>query len=351
MMKKILNIGDRRVGDGEPVFIIAEAGVNHNGDMNLAKKLIDAAIDAGADAVKFQSYKTEKIITPSAPAAEYHIRASDRDESWFQLLKRLELAEDDHQNILSYCQKGGIIFLSTPYDEESADFLNSINMPAFKIASTDMNNIPLLQHVARYQKPILLSTGMSTMEEIGESVEAVRGEGNLQIILLQCTANYPPSPEDANLNVIATLRLEFELLVGYSDHLACSQAAIAAVAKGICLYEAHFTLDRNMPGPDQKSSLEPQELKQIIKDIRLTQKLLGSSTKKITPSEQETRTKLRKSIVAVQDIKLGDRFTQDNIGIKRPGVGLTPSQYFKLLGKKVKRNIAKDELIQLTDCD
>jgi len=344
-----IKIKDRWIGEKEPVFVVAEAGVNHNGNMNLAKKLIDYAVEAGADAVKFQSFKTESVITKNAPSAQYHIRATGGRETWFELLKRLELKEEEHFELLNYCNEKGIIFFSTPYDEESADFLNKIGIPVFKVASTDLNNIPLLKRITSYAKPIFLSTGMSNLVEVRESVEVILRGGNEQIVLLQCTANYPPRVEDANLNVIEAFKKEFNLLVGYSDHLTSSQAAIAAIAKGACVYEVHYTLDRNLPGPDQRSSMEPRELKQVIMDIRLTEKVLGSFIKEVTPSEEETRDKLRKSIVANKDIKAGDKLTEQNIGIKRPGSGLPPKFYYSILGKISKRNIAKDELIRFED--
>lgn len=344
-------MGNAWVGDHAPVYIIAEAGVNHNGDMGLAKELIDAARDAGADAVKFQSFKTEKIITRSAPSAEYHKKAAGGAESWFDLLKRLELSGGQQRELALYCRDRRIDFLSTPYDEESADLLNSLGVDAFKIASTDANNIPLLVHVAAFGKPLLLSTGMADMTEIKESVSAIREAGNEQIVLLQCTSNYPPAPEDINLNVIATLRREFGLPVGYSDHLALPPVAIAAVAKGACLYEVHFTTDRDLPGPDQRSSIEPDELRRVVDDIRFTEKIAGSPDKEVTPSEMETRQKLRKSVVSVARVGAGEAFTRDNIGVKRPGTGLPPKTLFSLIGRKAKRDIPRDELIRMEDVE
>lgn len=348
-MKNPIKISNKWIGENRPVFVIAEAGVNHNGNLSLAKKMIDVAIEIGADAVKFQSFKTEQIITPDAPSAEYHIRATGGKETWFDLLKRLELSENEQCELFAYCHSKGVIFLSTPYDEASADFLDKLGMKAFKIASTDMNNLPFLQCVAKYDKPIILSTGMSTLKEVSESVKAITSAGNRQIILLHCTSDYPPAPEDANLNVIETLKKKFKTIVGYSDHFASPQIAVAAVAKGVRVYEAHFTLDRKMPGPDQKSSLEPNEFKRIIADIRFIEKTLGSYDKVVTASEKETRLKLRKSLAAIADIKPGDRFTHANIGVKRPGIGLPPSMFKKILGKVAKRDIKKDVLIQKKD--
>jgi N-acetylneuraminate synthase/N,N'-diacetyllegionaminate synthase len=346
-----VRLGETWVGEGCPVYVIAEAGVNHNGDMRLARELVDAARAAGADAVKFQSFKTEKIITAAAPSAEYHKKATGGKESWYDLLKRLELSETQQRELAGYCRERRIDFLSTPYDEESAVLLDSLGVGAFKIASTDANNIPLLTRVAAFGKPILLSTGMADMPEIRESVEAVRKAGNDQVILLQCTSNYPPEPRDLNLNVIATLRAEFGVPVGYSDHFAARAVPVAAVAKGACVYEAHFTMDRALPGPDQRSSLEPDELKTVVGDIRLTELILGSPNKEVTPSEAETRQKLRKSITAIARIRKGEEFSRDNIGVKRPGTGLPPKALGSLIGKRARRDISRDEMIRMEDVE
>jgi N-acetylneuraminate synthase len=348
-MAQRFKVGNRWVGEGSPVFIIAEAGVNHNGDIALAEKMVDEALSSGADAVKFQSYKTEEIITAAAPSAKYHLRATGGKESWFDLLKRLELTKEAQRSLLKYCSRKGIMFLSTPYDETSADFLHKLGVGAFKIASTDSNNIPLLRHVARFGKPIFLSTGMSTADEVAESVSAIKKAGNAKIVLLQCTANYPPRPEDINLNVLDMFRDRFRLLTGYSDHLATRHTAIASVAKGACVYEVHFTLDRNMEGPDHKSSAEPHELRKIVLDIRFTEKVLGKKEKSVTSSEEETRGKLKKGITALEDIAAGELFTRRNIGVKRPGTGLAPKYFDNLLGKAAKRRIYADRPVMRSD--
>ena len=337
------------MGCGRPVFVIAEIGVNHNGSIKLAKKMIDQAAKAGADAVKFQSFKTDSIITRDAPSARYHLRATGGKESWFELLKRLELKEESHLELLRYCKNKGVVFLSTAYDQESADFLDKIGVCAIKISSTDLNNIPLLKCVAAYGKPVILSTGMSTMNEVRESVGAILSKGNKKLILMQCTANYPPDVKDASLNVIEAFRDKFNMLVGYSDHLVSAQAAVAAVAKGACVYEAHFTLDNNLPGPDHKSSATPAVLSRIVRDIRITERLLGSFEKRVTASEKETRKKLRRSIVANRNIKAGVIIAKNDIAVKRPGTGLPPKYYFLLMGKIAKRDIKKDSLINLRD--
>lgn len=344
-----IKIGTRIIGEGRPVFVVAEAGINHNGDMRLAKRMIDAAKAAGADAVKFQSYKTERIITKSAPSAEYHKRTAARDESWYSLLKRIELGDAETQMLCEYCRRRGIEFLSTPYDEKSASLLHALGLGAFKISSTDMDNLPLLEHIARFGKPIILSTGMSTLDEVRQSVEFIVRKGGDKIVLMQCTSNYPPKPEDINLNVLDTLKSEFGLPVGYSDHLASPKAAIAAVAKGACVYEVHFTIDRNLSGPDQKSSLEPDELKSIVSDIRFTEKLLGTSRKEVTGSETETRTRLRKKVVASRPLRLGERITKDMLAIKRAASGIPAKDYYDILGKTIKRGVRQDEPVTLKD--
>lgn len=347
--RSTIKIGNKWVGEKQPVLIIAEAGVNHNGNLRLAKKMIESAAELGADAVKFQSYKTENIITRMAPSAKYHIRATGGRQSWFELLKKLELSNKDQLELFNYCKKRKILFLSTPYDVESAEFLNNLGVSAFKISSCDLNNTLLLRFVAKFRKPIILSTGMSDMKEIEEALDLIKKTGNNRVVLLQCTSNYPPRLEDININAIDCLRKNFNVSVGYSDHSGVFAAAIAAVAKGACIYEVHYTLNKRMQGPDQKASVEPCGLKKIISNIRLTEKILGSYDKKITPSERETRVKMRKSIVSVIDISAGDIFTEKNLGIKRPGTGIAPNYFSRIIGTAARRNIPKDSLIRFTD--
>lgn len=343
---RAIRIGNRLVGEGEPVFIIAEAGVNHNGDLDLGKKLIDVAKEAGADAVKFQTFKAENLNTKTAPKATYHIETTGSEQSWFDLLKTQELDRQAHEVLIRYCQNVGIMFLSTPYDEESADLLEELDVPALKVSSTDANNIPFLQHLARKRRPIILSTAMCTLEEVRKSVGAIQNENCRDLILLHCTANYPAKLEDTNLKAMLTLKKEFNVLVGYSDHTSDYINPIAAVALGAVVYEKHFTLNENLPGPDHRSSLNPEQLKQLVRDIRCTEKALGSFVKDPTESERENRQKLRKSIVAEVDIPAGIVITRGMIAVKRPGTGLAPTAINSVIGKRTRVFLEKDAIIQ-----
>ncbi len=346
---KSVRIEQFTIGQGHPVFIIAEAGVNHNGDIEMAKRLIDAAKDAGADAVKFQTFKAENLNTRTAPKSTYHVETTGSKGSWFDLLKTQELDEAAHKTLIAHCRKKKILFLSTPYDEESADLLDALDVPAFKIASTDANNIPLLKHLAKKKKPILLSTAMCTLSEVKESVEAIAKAGCRDLVLFHCTANYPTKLEDGNLRAMATLMKSFPVPVGYSDHVPETYIPAAAVALGASAYEKHFTLDKNLPGPDHRASLEPQELKEMVNVIRGTENFLGNPEKKPLDCEKENRIKLRKSVVARQDLKKGERLTLKNLCVKRPAKGLAPKFYEGMLGKKVKRDMSADEFVLLKD--
>ena len=348
-----IKLADIPIGEKHPVYIIAEAGVNHNGDLHLAKKLIEAAKDAGANAVKFQSFKAENLNTQKAPKSTYHIETTgdDNEQTWFELLKTQEISEEMHIQLIDHCKKHDIIFSSTPYDIKSADLLDKLNIPFFKIASTDANNIPMLKHIASKGKPILLSTAMCTLDEVTYSYNAIRETGNDQIVLLHCTANYPSRLEDSNLRAMKTLRKEFNCPVGYSDHSQKSINPIAAIAMGAVVYEKHFTIDKNLPGPDHRASLEPHELKQMVRDIRQTEAALGSSKKNPLESEMENIIKLRKSIVASIDLLPGQLITEDMISIKRPATGLPPSFFYKLIGKKVKKHISEDTPIKKEDIE
>lgn len=331
-------------------FIIAEAGVNHNGDMELGKKLIEAAKESGADAVKFQTFKTEKIITKIAPKSTYHLQATKKEESWFELLKSQELKKEHHHILIDHCKKVEIEFLSTPYDEESVDLLKELNIPLFKVASTDLTNIPLLKYIAKNQKPIIISTGMATIEEIDDALTAIRTEGNNDIAILHCTANYPAKIENANIRVISSFIQRYpNLIVGYSDHIPHNCVAHAAISLGARIYEKHFTLDKNLPGPDHLSSLEPHELKVLIDEIRMIETVLGSSNKQVTSDEEENRYKLRKSIVTNDRIKTGDIFTFNNLSIKRPGTGILPKEIYNIVGKRASKDIENDTVLAIED--
>jgi N,N'-diacetyllegionaminate synthase len=344
-------IQNKKIGPGNPVFFIAEAGVNHNGSWDLAKQLIDAAADAGADAVKFQTFKTENIIVPTAPKSTYHIQTtgSDNEQTWFELLKTQEISREMHVALMEYCQKRDIIFMSTPYDKDSVDLLDELGVVAFKIASTDTNNLPLLRYVAAKGKPVILSSAMSTMEEVVNAVNTVRETGLTDVAMLQCTGNYPSALSDSNLRVMNTYREKLNCIVGYSDHTTeISINPIAATALGASIYEKHITLDKKLPGPDHRMALDPIELKETIALIRQTEAALGVSEKYILDAEKENRQKLRKSIVANINIEAGSSITKEMIAIKRPGGGMDPSRFESLVGKKAVSFIAKDSLLEET---
>jgi len=339
-----MKIGARLIGEGEPCFIIAEAGVNHNGDIGLAKELIDAAKKAGADAVKFQTFKAENLVTENAEMAEYQKKNLGKKESQLKMLKKLELDYKDFKRLKRYCDKKGIIFLSTPHSEDAVDFLEPL-VPAYKIGSGDLTNLPFLEKITQKKKPIILSTGMATLEEVREAVKTIKKQGNNKIILLHCTTNYPCPIEEVNLKTILTLKREFRLPVGYSDHTLGITVPIVAVAMEARVLEKHFTLDKNLPGPDHKASLEPKELEEMVKLVREAEKALGSGIKKPTKSEEKIKKVARKSIVAKTDIPKGTKIKKEMLIIKRPGTGIKPKYIHRLIGRKAKEDIESDELI------
>ncbi len=338
--KKRLN----RISGGGRVFIIAEAGVNHNGSFSLAKKMIIAAKKAGADAVKFQTFKADKLVTATAPKA-YYQKKRDSGKTQLDMLKKLELSGDEFRQLKAYCGKIGIMFLSTPFDTESAQYLDRIGMKAFKISSGDLTNIPFLSQVAKYKKPIILSTGMATLEEVMDAVNAVHSAGNRKLTLLHCTSNYPTVPEDVNLLAMKTLKDRFNVPVGYSDHTEGVDIPVAAAAIGAVVIEKHFTLDKKMPGPDNSISLEPKELRAMIASIRRIEKALGDGRKTPRRSEMKMRSIARKSVVARVSISKGTRITGDMLSIKRPGTGVAPKYLNRIIGKKAKRDISPDSVI------
>jgi N,N'-diacetyllegionaminate synthase len=335
------NIHDKKIGGKHPLFFIAEAGVNHNGSIGMGKQLIDIAVDSGADAVKFQTFKTENIITRKAPKSTYHIETTgdDDNQSWFDLLKTQEMSKNMHVELIEYCNNQGIIFLSTPYDEESADLLEDLNVPAYKIASTDTSNIPLLKYIAKKGSPMILSSAMATMEEVELAVSAVRSEGMNEIAVLQCTGNYPAKLSDTNLRVMQTYKEKLNCIVGYSDHTLDLINPVAATAMGAKVYEKHFTIDCSLPGPDHRMALEGDELKQTIKAIRDTESALGNPLKQVLESEKENRSKLRKSIVSKLNIIKDEIITMDMISFKRPGHGIQPVDLNSVIGKKALTDI------------
>lgn len=332
-------------------FIIAEAGVNHNGELDMALELVREAKKAGADCVKFQTFKADRVVTKNAPKAAYQLLTTPASESQIEMLAKLELSGADYIDIMELCDKEEILFLSTAYNIEDADFLDKLNVPSFKIASGQIIELLFLQHVARKGKPIILSTGMATLAEVDEAVRAIRGAGNNDIVLLQCTTNYPSRVEDANLRVIPTLRDSFDVKVGYSDHTQSSTACIAAVALGAQVIEKHFTLDKSLPGPDHSSSADPEEFAGLVRLIRETEAVLGSSLKEPTEIEKQNAVGMRRSIVAKEFIPAGSRITEEMITFKRPATGINPSLISEVIGSKAKYDIAPDTMISWNDIE
>ena len=328
------------------VFIIAEAGVNHNGSFEIACQLVDAAKAAGADCIKFQTFRSENLVSHAAPKAEYQ-KATAGGGSQLDMLKKLELSYDKFLNLKSYCDQVGICFLSTPFDLDSIDFLNSIDMPFWKIPSGEVTNLPYLMAIAATGKPIVMSTGMCKMREIKEAIKALQAKGAGEIKLLHCNTEYPTPFEDVNLRAMHTMRDTFGLEVGYSDHTKGIEVSIAAVALGACMIEKHFTLDRSMEGPDHQASLEPRELADMVRCIRHIEMSLGTGDKTPSPSEKKNITVARKSIVAKRLINAGDTFTEENITVKRPGTGINPMKWFDVIGRRAMRSFEKDEQIEL----
>jgi len=332
------------------VLIIAEAGVNHNGSIKMAKQLIDVATEAGADIVKFQTFKAGKLVSKAARQAEYQkANLKNSDDSQYNMLKRLELDEAMHIELIDYCQQKGITFLSTGFDEESVDMLDRLGVPFYKIPSGEITNKPYLQHIARKLKPVVISTGMADLNEIKEALDVLTGEGlDLSMItVLHCNTEYPTPMEDVNLKAMLTIKETFKVKVGYSDHTKGIEVAIAAVAMGAEVIEKHFTLDRNLPGPDHKASLEPDELKAMVSAIRNIELALGDGVKKASKSEIKNITLARKSIVAIKKIKKGEIFSTQNIASKRPGNGINPMRWDEIIGKKSIKEFKPDDLIEI----
>lgn len=344
---KTIQIGNFSISEVSPVFIIAEAGVNHNGDMDLAKKLIDVAVESGADAVKFQSFITEELILDNVEKATYQKETTERSETQFMMLKKLEFAVSNMKILKAYCEEKNILFLTTPFDEKSLELLDELDLEAYKISSTDTTNIGFIRKVARKGKPIILSTGMCYLNEVEKAVNAA-GEINSNVILLQCTSNYPVKDNEVHLNVIHTFKKNFDMVVGFSDHTPSVGASPYAVAMGAKVVEKHFTLDKEMEGPDHRASLDPVELKAYIDEIRRVEQYMGSPKKEPTQDEKDTRNRLQKCLVAANTINKGDVFTDDNIIAKRTGgKGITALDYDLVIGKTANRNFDKNELIEL----
>jgi N,N'-diacetyllegionaminate synthase len=351
MSKRGIYSGGLAIGPDEPVFIIAEAGVNHNGDLGMALELVDVAAQTGADAVKFQTFKAEHIITRQAPKAQYHIETtgSDEDQSWFELLKTQELTREMHEAIIERCHAHDILFLSTPYDKDSVDLLDELDVALYKVASTDANNIPFLEYIASKGRPMIMSTAMCDLQEVAASVEAIRAAGIDNLVVLQCTGSYPAPAGQANLKAMETITEACGVATGYSDHVPGMAVAIGAIARGAVAYEKHYTLDRSLPGPDHRASLEPEELKALITSIREVESSLGDGTKQVMPCEVENRKKLRKSIIAACSIAPGEVLSPEKLSIKRAGgQGISPDKYHEVIGKRTASKLEPDEPLTLS---
>lgn len=341
--------GTRRIGSGSPCFVIAEVGVNHNGRLDLALRSIDVAKEAGADAVKFQTFRAERLVTKNAQAARYQTENLGVVKSQFEMLKELELSDADHERIVNHCRACGIQFMSTPFDEDSADLLHGLGMELFKVPSGELTNLPLLRHIAGFGRPMVISTGMSTLGDVEAAVNAVEAAGNRQIVLLHCVSNYPAAAADVNLRAMLSMRSAFGLPVGYSDHTLGIEVGLASVALGACVLEKHFTLDRTLPGPDHRASAEPAELRQLIAGVRTIEAALGAGRKAPCASELDTAKAARKSLVAATDMAAGTLLTEELIAIRRPGTGLPPAMKPYLVSRTLRVGVAAGDLLRLED--
>jgi N,N'-diacetyllegionaminate synthase len=339
-----VHIAGRTVGSGAPCVVIAEAGVNHNGDADLARQLIDAAATAGADAIKFQTFCADRLTTADAPKAAYQ-KTADGDGSQLDMLRRLELPEGAWKDLRDHCRNKGILFLSSPFDEQSADFLDGLDIAAFKIPSGEITNPGFLHHVAAKGRPLIVSTGMAELQEVRDAVKIVRSVGDVPLVLLHCVSAYPAPAAECNLRAMATMRQEFDLPIGWSDHCLGNEVALAAVALGACVIEKHLTLDRNLPGPDQAASAEPAEFAALIAGIRKIEAALGNGVKVPVASEGETRDVARKRLVAARNLAKGELVDTGSMAIRRPGTGLPPAQANSLIGRTLRVDVQEGALL------
>jgi N,N'-diacetyllegionaminate synthase len=331
---KWIEVAGREIGPDRPCFIIAEAGVNHNGDVDLAKRLVDAAQNAGADAVKFQTWITEKLVAPDAPMAEYQKQNLGTAQTQFEMLKSLELSQQQFREIKAHADNRGILFFSTPDEEDSCDFLIELGVPLLKIGSAEVTNLPYLRHVAMKRKPVILSTGMSTLSEVEAAVRVFESAGNSQLILLHCVSSYPADPADCNLRAVETMSQAFDCPTGFSDHTLGVHVAVAAVARGSCVIEKHLTLDQSLPGPDHRASLEPQEFAAMVSAIRSVESALGNGVKRPTAAELATKKVVQKTIVARRDIKAGGTVNEADVSLRRTSGGLEAAYLPFVLGRR-----------------
>jgi N,N'-diacetyllegionaminate synthase len=338
-------IGERRIGAGAPVFIVAEAGVNHNGDPALARRLVDAAAGCGADAVKFQTFTADALLTREAPKAGYQLETTGSGESQREMLARLELGADRLAELRVRAAKHGLVFFSAPFDEASADALEVLDVPLFKMPSGEITNLPLLRHVAAKGRPIILSTGMANLEEVEQAVAVIRAAGDAPLAVLHCLSAYPAPVEEVNLRAMDSLASRFGCPVGFSDHTLGIEIAVAAVARGAAIIEKHLTLDTTLPGPDHRASLDPVEFSAMVRAIRAVESALGDGVKLPMPSEIDTRRVARKSLVAARALKAGERVAAGDLASKRPGTGISPAELPRILGLRLIRDVAADEVI------
>ncbi len=348
-MRDTVRIGIREVGEHNPCFIIAEAGVNHNGDLQLARHLVDVAAAAGADAVKFQTFKATGVASSDAPKAAYQHATTDGSESQLQMLRRLELSLNDHRELMNHCRERNILFMSTPFDYESADILSDLDMPVTKVGSGEVNNLPFLSHVAKKGKPVILSTGMSYLGEVDRAIQTILATGNDKIILLHCVTNYPADPADANLKAMQTMASAFRCPVGYSDHTEGMEIPIAAVALGASVIEKHITLDRNLPGPDHASSMEPDAFESLVAKIRIVEAGLGLGEKRPATSEAETRKIVRRSLAVCNDVETGAILREGDLTALRPGTGIPPEFVGQVVGRRLARSVDAGSLLTWND--
>jgi N-acetylneuraminate synthase/N,N'-diacetyllegionaminate synthase len=346
---KSITVAGREIGSGAPCFVIAEAGVNHNGDVALAHQLIDAAADAGADAIKFQTFDAVSLALPRALKADYQMRSSEPGESQLEMLRRLELPQDAYSGLINHTKEKNLIFLSSPFDEASADYLERLGLPAFKIPSGEVTNLPFLSHVARKGRPLLVSTGMCHLAEVAEAVEEIQQYGSPPLALLHCVSCYPAASEECNLRALQTLRSQFGVPVGWSDHTLGTSVAAAAVALGASLLEKHLTLDKNMAGPDHQVSLQPGEFKSLVISVREIEQALGNGIKQPSSRERDTAIAVRKSLCAAHDLSPGEILREDDLVARRPGDGISPARRNGLVGRKLTRPRKTGECIQEGD--
>ena len=346
-MQREITITGRKIGPGRPCFVIAEAGVNHNGDLDLGRQLIDVAVAAGADAVKFQTFKADRLAAASAPKAKYQIENTGTSESQQEMLRKLELTGEMQEAFAAHCRERGILFLSTPFDEGSADELEALGVPAFKVPSGELTNLPLLRHLARKGKPMIVSTGMSYLGEVETALHAIAGEGNDAVAVLHCVSNYPAAAGDINLRAMGTMAEAFRIPVGYSDHSSGIEISVAAAALGATIIEKHFTIDRRLPGPDHVASLEPDELREMMRAIRSVEAALGDGIKRPTAAEASTADVARRSLVAAVPLRAGMVLGAEHVAILRPGTGLAPALLPHIVGRTLRMPVEQGALLRL----